>query len=77
MTAAWKAGIGTFVSIMLVGLIVRAAGLWILRQSEAGFGDLESLGIIVMRAEHGQAILDRLHRLRTTDRMPGSTSTMK
>jgi hypothetical protein len=50
MTAAWKAGIGTFVSIMLVGLIVRAAGLWLLRQSEAGFGDLESLGIIVMIA---------------------------
>jgi hypothetical protein len=50
MTAAWKAGIGTFVSIMLVGLIARAAGLWILRQSESGFGDLESLGIIVMIA---------------------------
>lgn len=50
MTAAWKAGIGTFVSIMLVGLIVRAAGLWLFRQSESGFWNLESLGVLVMIA---------------------------
>jgi hypothetical protein len=50
MTAAWRAGVGTFVSILLLGLIVRAVFLLVVRQSEAGFGNLESLGIIAMIA---------------------------
>jgi hypothetical protein len=50
MTAAWKVGIGTFVSILLFGLIVRAAVLLIIHQSEASFASPESLGVIVMIA---------------------------
>ena len=50
MTAAWRAGIGTFLSILLLGVIVRAAGLWLFRQSESGFWTLESIGVLVMIA---------------------------
>jgi hypothetical protein len=50
MTAKWKAGTTTFMVVLLIGLIARAAMLWLFRHDESRFGDMESLGVLVMFA---------------------------
>jgi hypothetical protein len=40
----------TFLAILVIGLIARAATLWLFRHNESRFGDMESLGVLVMIA---------------------------
>ena len=50
MTAKWKVGLTTFFLIFAIGLVVRAAVLWLFGHDESHFGDMESLGMLLMIA---------------------------
>ncbi len=50
MTAKWKAGLSTFLVVLVLGLMAHAGVLWLVRHDESRFGDVESLGVLIMMA---------------------------
>jgi hypothetical protein len=50
MTTKWKVGLSRFLVVLVIGLAARAAILWLFRHDESRFGDVESLGVLMMIA---------------------------